>query len=183
MSTIGWTAKIKNAAPKIEAAKIASRAFDIAGGLTGQMLKEAQQVLYDGLKSGDARATRMELRRVFKGYIDAGELKEGQLLHPWRIETIARNNTRDAYAQGRLRQLEDPDVADMVVAYANTVIQDANTTDTCKSGMEGPFDKDDYVPPLYHHRCRTVGPSPVFEGERYEIYPFPHDKVAAGFDA
>ena len=165
-----------------EAAKLAARAFDVAGGLTNQMLKEVQQVLYDGLKWGDARKTRMELRRIFKGYLDVGELKDDVLLHPWRIETIVRNNTRDAYAQGRLRQLEDPDVADMVVAYANTVIYDDNTTETCESGMEGPFDKDDYVPPPYHHACRTEGPIPIFEGERHEKHTFPHDDVAAGFD-
>ena len=165
-----------------EAAVLANRAFDVAGGLTNQMLKEVQQVLYDGLKHGDPRKTRMELRRIFKGYLDTGELRDDVLLHPWRIETIARNNTRDAYARGRLRQLEDPDVADMVVAYANTVIYDENTSDTCETGMEGPFDKDDYVPPPYHHACRTEGPIPIFEGERHEKHTFPHDAVAEGFD-
>ena len=165
-----------------EAAKLAARAFDVAGGLTNQMLKEVQQVLYASFKDGDARKARMELRRIFKGYLDTGELKEGKLLNPWRIETIVRNNTRDAYAQGRLRQLEDPDVAEIVVAYTNTVIYDENTTDVCESDMEGPFDKDDYVPPQYHQGCRTIGPNPIFEGERYELHTFKHDKVADGFD-
>ena len=165
-----------------EAAMLSTRAFDVSGGLSNAMLKEVKQVLYDALKHGDARKARQELRRIFKGYLDTGELKEGKLLNPWRIETIVRNNTRDAYAQGRLAQLEDPDVADVVVAYGNTVIFDDNTTDICESGMEGPFDKDDYVPPPYHHACRTEGPVPIFEGERHEIHSFEHGKVAVGFD-
>ena len=165
-----------------EAAIWSGRAFEVSDVASRTILKEVKQVLYDGLKHNDPRKTRMELRRIFQGYLDTGELSEGKLLQPWRIDTIVRNNVRDAYAQGRLSQLQDPDVDAVVVAYKNSVIRDANTTDICKTGMEGPFDKDDYVPPLYHHGCRTIGPKPIFEGERYEIHPFPHDKVAAGFD-
>jgi len=165
-----------------EAALLVTRAFDVAGGLSGQMLKEVKQVIYDALRHGDSAKCRMELRRVFQGYLDTGELKDAKLLHPWRIETIVRNNVRDAYSRGRLAQLEDPDVADVIVAYANTVIYDDNTTEICESGMEGPFDKDDYNPPGYHHACRTIGPVPIFEGERHEKKAFPHEKVAPGFD-
>ena len=165
-----------------EAALLVTRAFDVAGGLSGQMLKEVKQVIYDALRHGDSAKCRMELRRVFQGYLDTGELKDAMLTHPWRIETIVRNNVRDAYSRGRLAQLEDPDVADVIVAYANTVIYDDNTTEICESGMEGPFDKDDYNPPGYHHACRTIGPVPIFEGERHEKKAFPHEKVAPGFD-
>ena len=99
-------------------------------------------------------------------------------LSDWHIETVFRTNVEDAYHAGRWQMLNDPDVADMVVAY-RYVTMDDNRVRPAHEDMHGrTFAKDDPIwlewwpPNGYNCRCTTIS---IFTGEEWEGSTKPAD--------
>lgn len=150
-----------------ELAKLAKDAFFITDVQQQAIVKECKMILYKGLKKGDPRWTRTQLRLVFDKYLETGALVNGELSHPWRIETVVRTNLADAWAGGREMMLRDPDVDKDVVAYGWSSILDGETTPHCRQVDGRVFDKDDVERPPAHMNCRSFI-VPVFRGETFE---------------
>jgi len=149
-----------------ELAKLAKDAFFITDIQQQAIVKECKLVLYKGLKKGDPRWTRTQLRLVFKKYLETDEIVNGAVAHPWRVETIVRTNLADAWSGGREAMLRDPDVDKDVVGYQWSSILDGNTTDYCAAYDGRVFDKDDVERPPAHMNCRSFI-VPVFRGETF----------------
>jgi len=150
-----------------ELAKLAKDAFFITDVQQQAIVKECKLVLYKGLAKGDPRWTRTQLRLVFDKYLETGEIVNGAVSHPWRVETIVRTNLADAWSGGRETMLRDPDVDSVTVGYQWSSILDGNTTDHCEAMDGRVFDKDDVERPPAHMNCRSFL-VPVFEGETFK---------------
>lgn len=77
----------------------------------------------------------------------------------WRLETIFRTNVQSAYAAGRFRQAQHPDIAEDRPVWMFDAILDSRTTPTCKAcdGTKRPADDEwwlTHLPPL-HFNCRS----------------------------
>jgi len=139
-----------------------NKAFWIAGVERDDVLKKAKSLLYSGMKNGAAADEIMfELDNMFKEYIGKPgvETREGKLLTPNHLENIVRTNFSDAYNQGRLKMMEDPDVKDIITGVMFSAIMDDRTTEVC-AALDGQiFEQGDpdiarVTPPL-HFFCRS----------------------------
>jgi len=139
-----------------------NKAFWIAGVERDDVLKKAKTILYSGMKNGAAADEIMfELDNMFKEYIGKPgvETREGKLLTPNHLENIVRTNFSDAYNQGRLKMMEDPDVKDIITGVMFSAIMDDRTTEVC-AALDGQiFEQGDpdiarVTPPL-HFFCRS----------------------------
>jgi len=151
-----------------------NKAFYIAGVIRDDILKKARTILYNGLRSGKKQSELIyELDNYFKEYIGTPgiEIKSGRELTPYHLENVVRTNLSDAYNQGRLDMMRDPDVKGFVVAYQYSAIMDDRTTDFCAS-MDGKvFEANDpdiaRINPPNHYQCRSQL-IPITKYEKFE---------------
>ena len=98
--------------------------------------------------------------------------KVGGKFKPAKLETLVRTNATMAYNQGRLAEMQDPDVKQSIPAYRYSAIMDDRTTDICQSADGRVWAADDEIwdvwTPPNHFNCRSVL-LPVFVGEEYEL--------------
>lgn len=158
-----------------------AKAFTVAGVEREWILKEAKMALYNAIKNGDTLDTVIfRLGEVFA----AAYLPDSPLLSPSRLETITRTSLNEAYNEGRLAQMADPDLGDFVPAVQYSAILDARTTPFCRS-MHGRILKrgdplvKKYTPPN-HFNCRSLW-VPVTKREPYQVSPPPELQPAVGF--
>jgi len=151
-----------------------NKSFWIAGIMRDTILKEAKGILYTGMKNGST-ATEMIflLDQLFKKYVGTPgiETKDGILLTPYHLENVVRTNLSDAYNQGRLDLMEDPDVKDIMAGVMFSAIMDARTTEVCAALDGQVFEYGDpdiakATPPL-HYQCRSTL-VPVTKYETFE---------------
>lgn len=151
-----------------------NKAFYVAGVIRDDILKKARTILYNGLRAGKKSSEVIyELDEYFKEYIGTPglEVKSGKELTPHHLENVVRTNFGDAYNQGRLDMMRDPDVKDFVVAYEYSSILDERTTEFCDS-MDGKiFEAGDPdiagINPPNHYMCRSQL-VPITKFEKYE---------------
>jgi len=99
-------------------------------------------------------------------------------LSDWHIKTIFRTNVQDAYHAGRWAMHQDPDVADMVVAYRYISMDDNRVRPTHEDMHGETFANDDVVwlewwpPNGYNCRCTTIA---IFTDEEWEGSTKPAD--------
>lgn len=79
----------------------------------------------------------------------------------FRIETIFRNATTQAYNAGRIEQINEPHIVEVRPYWMLDVVDDLRTSDTCRRYVKPPviLPASDpwwltHSPPL-HHRCRS----------------------------
>jgi len=113
------------------------------------------------------------LDQFFKQFIGTPgvETREGKLLTPHHLENIVRTNFSDAYNQGRLDMMEDPDVKDIMAGEMFSAIMDDQTTDICEAldgqiFIYGDPDIARFTPPL-HYQCRSTL-VPITKYEKFE---------------
>jgi len=151
-----------------------NKAFWIAGVTRDAILKDAKGILYTGMKNGSTTPEIMFLLdQFFKQFIGTPgvETREGKLLTPHHLENIVRTNFSDAYNQGRLDMMEDPDVKDIMAGEMFSAIMDDRTTDICEAldgqiFIYGDPDIARFTPPL-HYQCRSTL-VPITKYEKFE---------------
>jgi len=168
---------IEPLAPEEALAYFKSKTFQMAGGISGEVKKRVQNVLYNAIKMGKTLKETMydidEAMRPF--FLPEGQLGDGgELLTPARLETIVRTNMTEAYNQGRKDMILDPDLTEDVPAIMYSAILDARTTEVCEKldGMIVHRDNPllDRITPPNHFNCRSVL-VPVMAYEKYELTP------------
>ena len=136
-----------------------SRAFAIAGIERDYILKEAKLALQNGIKQGLGNREIMgNLNDIFDKYIPTGEIVDGKLVSPARLETIVRTNISDAINLGRDAMWNDPNVSEFVPYLAWSSIIDDRTTPYCESMDGRTFKRTDpllHSPPA-HFSCRSI---------------------------
>ena len=129
------------------------KAFTVTGVESEYILKEVKFNLLTGLKNGTPKETMSSIGKVFDKYIDTGEIKDGNLLKPSRIETIVRTNSTEALNEGRAKMFTDPDIDDFIPYIQWSSIMDGRTSSYC-SNMDGKiFKKGDVLTPPAHYNC------------------------------
>lgn len=136
-----------------------SRAFAIAGIERDYVLKEAKIALQNGIKQGSAnKKVQEDLREIFNKYITVGEIKDGKLLSPTRLETIVRTNISDAINQGRKAMFNAPETQEFIPYLMFSAVIDSRTTEYCE-WMDGrSFKRTDplLIEPPCHFNCRSI---------------------------
>jgi len=163
------------------------KAFLVAGVEKQKILADCKAAIYEGIRRGDRMWTEGEIKRVFDGYVQTGEIRDGQLSAAYRVENIVRTNMAESYNAGRQSAFNDPDVSDYIEAYQVSAVLDNNTTDFCARMDNRVFNKEEiesYGYPPWHYNCRTII-VPITRGEKYSIDGFPPgmDKKPFGIGA
>jgi len=138
------------------------KAFWITGILEDRILKEAQAILMNAVKTGEAgRETKQKLATLFDPYIgDPDILRAGEALEPRHLDTIVRTNLTDAYNVGRLTEARNPELSESIRGMMYSAVLDNRTTEQC-SLLNGKIIKiddanaDKLTPPL-HYNCRSI---------------------------
>lgn len=136
-----------------------SRAFAIAGVERDFVLKEAKLILQTGIKQGQsAREVQGKLKDIFDVYIPTGEVKDGKVVSPARLETIVRTNVSDAVNQGRESVINNPLVKNFVPFVLWSAIIDQRTTEYCEwmDGREFRHNDPLLNSPPAHFNCRSI---------------------------
>jgi len=151
------------------------KAFLVAGVEKQKILAEVHAAILKGIEKGNVAWTEGEIRRIFDGYIETGEIRDGALSTAYRIENIVRTNVYEAYNAGRKSAFEDADVRDYIEAYEVSAVLDSSTTAHCQS-MDGRIlskeELEIYGWPPWHYNCRTII-VPVVRGESFTIDGIP----------
>ena len=109
------------------------------------LLKDIKKVLLDSLRTGaSVKATTTRLENAYQPYITEGEIKDGEELAPYRLESIVRTELGEAYNYGRRAVGEDPDLKDYIIGYQFSEILDSRTTEISREidGMTIGIDSD-----------------------------------------
>ena len=147
---------------------LATKAFWITGVLARSIEAQAQAVLVETLRDGaSGRETAERLSAVLEPWV--GDQVAPEVTTPHRLETIVRTNTTDAYNQGRLVEMRDPEVVPFVKAVQYSAIIDTRTTEICRTLDNrvfrlGDADLDRFSPPN-HFSCRSVLVPVILEDE------------------
>lgn len=136
--------------------------INITGVLSDKVLAKVKQILLNAIKTGETLdETILKTQSVFEDYLGSKIIEEaGELLNPWRIETIIRTNLTEAYNMGRLKEMQEPGVIELISAIRYSAILDDRTTSVCKC-LNGkyfnPRDPDIKVfSPPNHFNCRSI---------------------------
>jgi SPP1 gp7 family putative phage head morphogenesis protein len=138
-------------------AYLSSKKFWITGLLKEDILKDAKAILYNAVKTGElAGETQGKLKSLFEKYLGSDTLPEH--VTPYRLETIIRTNTTDAYNYGRLVEFKKH--PHLLAGVRYSAILDTRTTPQCRLLDGKVFKLDDpalakFTPPL-HFNCRSL---------------------------
>ena len=140
------------------------KAFWISGVYKDQLTNAARAILFNSIKTGEPTGTTIQkLRDAFEPYlgdpdaIDPESLAQAQ---PYRLETIVRTNTTEAFNEG-LKDSLDPEVQDgYIIGWEYSAILDSRTTDVCRY-LDGKIFRPDsasfqYMTPPNHFNCRST---------------------------
>lgn len=151
--------------------------FTVAGIEEANLLKLAQEALIEAIDAGGTVET-FALALKEKGVKYTGQAfgadLAGQDLGDYHLRTVFRTNVMGAYNEGRREIFEDEDVADDIIAYLYSAIDDERTR-PAHAAMDGKiFLKDDPIwqtwwpPNGYNCRCTVV---PITREEAARLKP------------
>ena len=139
----------------------------ITGQIRDNLLNGSKQAIMTALKQGKTtKELMLNLEEVFTPFVDT-QVLPGEVLSPWRLETIARTKMNEAYNMGQEEIYAESTV---VEAYEYSAIIDSRTSDYC-SAMDGQvFKKSDgrFNFPPAHPNCRSLI-IPVVQGEEFDL--------------
>lgn len=151
------------------------RAFTVTGVERERILAQIQNTLQTGLAHGTTNKAIMDqLAEIFTPYVQTGEISDGEVLKPYRLEALVRTNLGEAYNSGRKAAFEDPEIRSSVAAYQYSAIIDPRTTDFCESYDQ--FTRPttdaiwDTIWPPNHFNCRSII-VPVVQGDQWTRTP------------
>lgn len=148
--------------PRIAVRYLDTKAIEVSGVLRDKLLGDVKMVLLNHIKSGEPLGdTIRKLKEVFEPYVgDPTTIRDEKLVEPYRLETIIRTNVTEAYNQGRIVEMLDPEVKDMLSGVQYSAVIDTRTTEVCRLLHGKVFDKDDpelhRLAPPNHFNCRSV---------------------------
>lgn len=143
------------------------KSFWITGVVGDKVLGDAKGVLIQGMKTGRSNQQMVDdIAAVFEPYIGKAPGVQSEVANPYRLETIIRTNTTDAYNHGRLTEYKAPGVIDGIVAVRYSAILDERTTEVCKF-LDGrlfkPASADvEILSPPNHFNCFISGKTKVY---------------------
>lgn len=148
--------------PRAAVKAMKDKAFWIAGLMKDSLTKKVQSILVAAIKNGEPiDETVKKIRGAWLPYKgDPTVTKDEKQLEKYRLKTIVRTNTIDAYNTGRLSKFRDPDMSLFIQAVRYSAVMDEVTTPIC-SELDGllfrPEDPmlDRVVPPN-HYNCRSL---------------------------
>ena len=128
------------------------RAFRVAGLAQLDMVTQVYEAVDRAIAQGESLDS---FRAALTDKLTAAWGKE----MPWRIETILRTNTQQAYSDGRYEQLEHPAVKKARPFRRFSAVMDSRTTEICAALDDTVLPADDpfwakHNPPL-HFNCRS----------------------------
>lgn len=145
--------------PREAARFMDERMFWVSGVMRDDITKRAQTVLMQAIKNGEPLDETIEkLNDIFAPYV--GAEVEGKVVKPSRLETIVRTNLTEAYNQGRLAEIHDPDLKEFIEGVRYSAVIDSRTTEVCEFLHDKVFREDepdlDRIAPPNHFNCRSV---------------------------
>jgi len=141
---------------------LSQKVLHISGVLSNRLLGQAREVLLNALKIGEPQSDTMhKLHDIFEPYIgDPTLIRDGDVVDPFRLETILRTNATEAFNQGRLVTARAPELAGFVRGMMYSAVIDDRTTEVCRflDGKVFPLDEPelDRLTPPNHFNCRSV---------------------------
>lgn len=148
---------------------LGEKAFWITSITGDRLLNEARGVILQSLKTGRPLAeTILALAEVFAPYIGGEQIGDEKQAEPYRLETIIRTNTTDAYNHGRLTDYVSKDMIPFLDGVRYSSILDERTTEVCRflhGKVFKPKEKalEELLPPN-HFNCRSIV-VPIVVGE------------------
>lgn len=148
-------------APRAAIAYIKGKSVEISGIVRDDLTKKAKNLILNAVKNGEPlEVTIQKAIEMFSPYLGAEAGVEDETLKPYRLETILRTNVTDAYNQGRLSSIQDPEVAPYLAAVRYSSILDTRTTQCCQFLHGKLFRLNDpellrFTPPN-HFNCRSL---------------------------
>jgi SPP1 gp7 family putative phage head morphogenesis protein len=153
-------ATVPNVKPAAALRYLKTKKFWIAGVVEDELLKNARGVLLSAIETGElAGETMAKLLGVFEPWVgDETKVRDGEVVEPYRLETVVRTNVTDAYNRGRL--VEGREAGELLVGFQYSAVLDDRTTEICRE-LDGkvfrPGDPAlDQVKPPNHFNCRSV---------------------------
>jgi len=153
------------------------KAFTWKGIVSDELLGGIKRVLLGSLSNGGTLASTLQsLEDVFAPYVGSPQaVPDQEQRSPYRLETLVRTNTTEAYNAGRKSMFDaDP----FVVGYRFSAILDRRTTPCCKflHGKILPVDSDalEQLTPPRHYNCRSLL-IPVTRLERNPLFITPEE--------
>ncbi len=134
----------------------------ITGVLRDKITADAKLIILNAIKFGESlTATIQKLDELFVPYIGEEQvLEDGEALDPFRLETIVRTNSTEAYNQGRLIQARDPEFDGLIKYMEYSAVVDSRTTPVCRllDGKIIPLNDPnmDRLAPSNHFNCRSI---------------------------
>jgi SPP1 gp7 family putative phage head morphogenesis protein len=164
-------------------ARAQRRAFMVSGVAQADVLADVFKAIDRSISTGD---TLGDFRKAVQRKLE--DAWQGTVANPaWRTEVIFRNAVQGAYSAGRIKQMRDPDVADIRPYWMFDAILDARTSEICEplAGTVLPMDHPwwkTHTPPC-HHACRSgIRSLRESQAERRGITQNPsQEKAAKGF--
>lgn len=148
--------------PKAAIKAMRDKALWVSGVLEGELIKRTQGILTQAIKNGEGLGeTIQKVKEAWLPYMgDETIIKDAEQLQPYRLKTIVRTNTTDAYNTGRLAKMRDPDLDEWVQGVRYEAVIDERTTELC-ADLDGlVFRKDDpdldRLTPPNHFNCRSL---------------------------
>lgn len=153
-------ATVPNVKPTAAMRYLKTKAFYITGVISDKVLADARAVLLAGIEAGELLGeTAGKLEAVFDPYVgDETVIRDGEVVSPFRLETIIRTNVTDAYNRGRV--VEGRALGQLVSGFEYSAILDDRTTEICRELDGSVFAADDpnldRIKPPNHFNCRSV---------------------------
>lgn len=140
------------------------KAFYITGVIKDRLLSGARNVLYNGIKTGiPSTDVIRELKELFDEYLgDPTAIAPGkeEQAQPYRLETILRTNSNEAYNEGLKDGVDEEVDSGFVIGFLSSAILDGRQTEVCEflDGLIFRPDTEDLnkLTPPRHFNCRTI---------------------------
>lgn len=147
--------------PRAAVTYMKQKSVEISGVMRDDLTAKAKGLILNAVKNGEALdVTIQKAREMFMPYLGAEDGIADETLKPYRLETILRTNVTDAYNQGRLSMMQDPDMRPYIAAVKYSSILDTRTTEVCQYLHGRLFRIDDpellRLTPPNHFNCRSI---------------------------
>jgi SPP1 gp7 family putative phage head morphogenesis protein len=169
--------------PKAAIKWLKAKELQVSGIFSDGLLAGIKNILVNGLKNGTPVKNQVDqLYDLFEPYLGSKKLKDGVPPEPYKLNTLVRTNTTEAYNHGRLTEYLSPELLPYMQGIRYSAILDSKTTQVCRH-LDGlvfkPTDPDlPNLTPPNHFNCRSIL-VPVMVGEKIKSFITKADKDKA----